>query len=315
MSGVLEELVRVFDRMAESHRQLAAHLERRLEEERAARAALEGRVRELDEGHQALSQSSLALGRLVASLQGEVEGLRAEGSRLRELDGRRVDLLTTLAHELRTPLTSVNGALGMLLADDCRAEARTDLLNIALLNTQRLMRLVATLLDFVRLEAGEFGLERKPVDLGDVVAQAVEGLAGVARDRQVEVKVARPASLPPLPGDAERLRSVITNLLENGLKFSPPGGVVEVEIADRGADVLVAVADEGPGIAPQDLDNIFDRFYRGDRQLPGTGLGLYICRAILEEHGGRIWAESRPRGSRFCFVVPRTCGPPAPPTL
>ena len=116
-----------------------------------------------------------------------------------------------------------------------------------------------------------------------------------------------------LSGDPERLKSVVVNLVENALKHSRPGDAVVAEIMDRGADVLVAVTDEGPGIAPQDLAHIFDRFYRGSQQLPGSGLGLYISRVIVEEHGGRLWAESRERGSRFCFVLPRDGNPPPAP--
>ncbi len=300
--------------MAESHRRLAAHLEGRLDEHQAARAALERRLRELDQAHQALTESSLALGRLVASLEGEVGALREESARLRDLDQRRVDLLATLAHELRTPLTSIGGALDILRSKEGGPETHPELLTIATVNTQRLVRLTETLLNFARLEAGEFGLERRPVDLGELVAQAVESLGGLAREQNVAITVARPPTLPPILGDAERLKIVAINLLENALKYSGSGQAVGLEIVDRGTDVLVMVTDQGPGIAPEDLAHIFDRFYRGRRQLPGSGLGLYICRVILEEHGGRIWAESRERGSRFCFVLPREAPPAAPPT-
>lgn len=314
MSNTLEVLVRAFERMAESHRQLAAHLEARLEEQQAARAVLERRVRELDEAHQALTESSLTLGRLVAGLEAEAGALREENARLRDLDQRRVDLLATAAHELRTPLTSIGAALDILRSNEAGPETHPELLNIALINTQRLLRLMGTLLNLARLEAGEFGLERKPLDLGELVEQSVESLGGLAREQKVAIQVARPPALPPVLGDAERLKSVVVNLLENALKHSRPGDVVGAEIVDRGTDVLVAVTDEGPGVAPEDLAHIFDRFYRGNRQLPGSGLGLYISRVILEEHGGRIWAESRGRGSRFCFTLPREGGPPpAPP--
>jgi signal transduction histidine kinase len=313
VSETLEVLVRAFERMAESHHQLVVHLEARLEEQQAARAALEGRVRELDQAHHSLIGSSLALGRQVAGLESEVGALRAETARLRDLDRRRVDLLATVAHELRTPLTSIGAALDILRSSEALPETHPELLTIGLLNTQRLVRLMGTLLNIARLEAGEFGLERKPVDMGDLVAQAVESLGGLAREQKVEIKIVRPPALPALLGDAERLKSVVVNLLENALKHSRPGDAVVAEIMDRGADVLVAVTDEGPGIAPQDLAHIFDRFYRGSQQLPGSGLGLYISRVIVEEHGGRLWAESRERGSRFCFVLPRDGNTPSIP--
>lgn len=305
VSETLEVLVRAFERMAESHRQLVTHLEARLEEQQAARAALERRVRELDQAHQSLTESSLALGRRVAGLEREAGALREENARLRDLDQRRVDLLATVAHELRTPLTSIGAALDILRSSEAGPESHPELLNIAVSNTQRLVRLMGTLLNIARVEAGEFGLERRPVDMGELVAQAVESLAVLAREQRVEIKIARPPALPALPGDAERLKSVVINLLENALKHSRPGDAVVAEVLDRGADVLVAVTDEGPGVAPEDLARIFDRFYRGNQQLPGSGLGLYISRVIVEEHGGRLWAESRERGSRFCFVLPR----------
>ncbi|HEY7676669.1 MAG TPA: ATP-binding protein [Candidatus Methylomirabilis sp.] len=313
MSETLEVLVRAFERMAESHHQLVVHLEARLEAEQAARAALERRVQELDQVHHSLLGSSLALGRQAAALESEVGTLRAEAARLRDLDQRRVDLLATVAHELRTPLTSIGAALDILRSSEILPEAHPELLNIALINTQRLTRLMGTLLNIARLEAGEFGLERKPVDMGELVAQAVESLGSLAGEQKVEIRIARPPALPALSGDPERLKSVVINLLENALKHSRPGDTVVAEIVDRGADVLVAVTDEGPGIAPQDLAHIFDRFYRGSQQLPGSGLGLYISRVIVEEHGGRLWAESRERGSRFCFILPREGNPPPSP--
>ncbi len=313
MSETLEVLVRAFERMAESHRQLAVHLERRLAEQQATRTALEGRVHELEQANQALLESSLALGRQVAGLETEVGALREESAHLRDLDRRRVDLLATAAHELRTPLTSIGAALDILRSNEASPESHPELLNIALINTHRLVRLMGTLLNIARLEAGEFGLERKPVDLGELVDQAAETLGGLAREQKVAMQIARPPRLAPVLGDPERLKSVVVNLLENALKHSRPGDAVGAEIVDRGADVLVSITDDGPGVAPEDLAHIFDRFYRGSPQLPGSGLGLYISRVILEEHGGRIWAESRERGSRFCFVLPREGGPPAAP--
>ena len=309
MSETLEVLVRAFERMAESHRQLAAHLEARLEEQQGARTALERRARELEQANQSVTESNLALGRLVAGLEAQLGALREENARLRELDRRRVDLLAMAAHELRTPLTSIGAALDMLRSNEAGPESRPELLNIALINTQRLMRLMGTLLNVARLEAGEFGLDRKPVDLGEVVEQAAESLGSIAREQKATIRTSRPPGLLPVLGDAERLKSVVVNLLENALRYSRPGDTVGAEIVDRGSDVLVAVTDEGPGIPPEHMARIFDRFYRGDRELPGSGLGLYISRIIVEEHGGQIWAESRERGARFCFVLPHQGGP------
>jgi len=306
-------LVRAFEQMAESHRRLAAHLERSLEEHQASRAALEGRLRELDRDREGLTQSNLALGRQAATLDAETGALRAENARLREVDRRRVDSLTALAHELRTPLSALAAALDLLESGFGGPEERTELLTITRLNTERLARLMGRLKDAEWLEAGDFARERAPVDLGEAVAQAVESVRGLARERGITVKVSQPPAMDPVPGDAEQVQSVVINLLENALKYSRAGDAVSVEIADQGRDALVMVTDEGPGIAPADLPHIFERFYRGDAQGQGSGLGLYICRLIVEDHGGRIWVEPQPRGTRFCFTLPRQAPPEGAP--
>ena len=290
MHETLVILVRAFEQMAESHRRLAAHLERSLEEHQASRAALEGRLRELDRDREGLTQSNLALGRQAATLDAETGALRAENARLREVDRRRVDSLTALAHELRTPLSALAAALDLLESGFGGPEERTELLTITRLNTERLARLMGRLKDAEWLEAGDF-----------------------ARERGITVKVSQPPAMDPVPGDAEQVQSVVINLLENALKYSRAGDAVSVEIADQGRDALVMVTDEGPGIAPADLPHIFERFYRGDAQGQGSGLGLYICRLIVEDHGGRIWVEPQPRGTRFCFTLPRQAPPEGAP--
>lgn len=316
MHETLVILVRAFEQMAESHRLLAAHLERSLEEHQASRAALESRLRELERDRHALTQSNLALGRQAATLDAEMGGVRVENAHLRDVDRRRVDSLTALAHELRTPLSALAASLDLLGSDFGGPEERKELLTIARLNTERLARLMGRLRDAEWLEAAAFARGRAPIDLGVAVAQAVESVRGLARERGISVKVSGPPAMDPVPGDEEQVQSVVINLLENALKYSRAGDAVSVEISDRGQDALVMVTDEGPGIAPGDLPHIFEQFYRGGAQGQGSGLGLYICRLIVEDHGGRIWVEPQPRGTRFCFTLPREApsgaAPPSP---
>jgi signal transduction histidine kinase len=244
----------------------------------------------------------------TAELEATYRELAASHTRLRELDQLKSDFLGNVSHELRTPLAAVKGYVDNLL--DGVAGPLTDkprhYLGRVRDNADRLGRMVSDLLDLTRIEAGKIELLPQALPLADVVSEVVDGLRHVAATRRVRVDL----DLPPCPtvwADPDKVHQVVTNLLANAIKFSPPGGEVAVA-AHAHAEGLVrlVVEDAGPGIPPAERERVFDKFYQvgrveGERR-PGTGLGLTIARHLVELHGGRIWVEDAPGGGA-AFVV------------
>ncbi|MDQ7857964.1 MAG: ATP-binding protein [Armatimonadota bacterium] len=228
---------------------------------------------------------------------------------LRRLERARRELTANVSHELRTPLTSIKGFAETLLAGAMRDERTCrHFLEIIDQEANRLVKLVDDLLDLSRLESKRLSLELGQVRVGDVVAEAVTKMRQLAGGRALE--------LHPAPGDVtvladrDRLAQVMTNLLDNAIKFTPDGGRIAVGWRTLNGEVEVTVADDGPGIAPADLPHIFERFYKTDRSRAaaagGTGLGLAITKHIVEAHGGRIRVASAPgQGTTFAFTLPR----------
>lgn len=214
-------------------------------------------------------------------------------------------LLNSISHDLRTPLVSITGALTSLLEDWVRLddEARTVLLETAAEEAGRLNRLVGNLLDMTRLEAGAVRIHREPRDLQDVVGAALQQLGERLNDRPVRVTL--PAALPLVPLDFVLLVHVLVNVVDNALKYSPPGSAVEISVRFTELEAQIDVADEGMGIPEEDLPRIFQKFYRVQRpsHVAGTGLGLSISKGLVEVHGGRIWAQNRPGGGIIVTVA------------
>jgi two-component system phosphate regulon sensor histidine kinase PhoR len=170
-----------------------------------------------------------------------------------------------------------------------------------------LTQMVQELLELSRIESGRAPLQLVPVPVADVVLPPVERLRPQAERAGLTLTVALPPDLPPLQADAERIQQVVTNLVHNAVKFTPPGGQVSVWAERAGDEVVVRVHDTGVGIPSDDLPRIFERFYKADRARSGggTGLGLAIARHIVQAHGGRIWVESvEGQGSTFYFSLP-----------
>lgn len=228
---------------------------------------------------------------------------------LKELDRLKSELLATVSHELRTPLASIKGYTSTLLNYDqkFRREEKRQFLHDIDEEADRLEELIGNLLDMSRLEAGVLRIEKSSVDLGRIIAEAVERARARTSRHQITFGWAGPAEIE---ADARRIRQVINNLLENAIKYSPDGGVIAVTGRIEGGSLLVQVQDEGAGLPAREVERIFDRFHRVDgelaRKVGGTGLGLAICKGLIEAHGGRIWAESPGpgRGSTFAFTLP-----------
>jgi signal transduction histidine kinase len=178
-----------------------------------------------------------------------------------------------------------------------------------LAQTERLGRLVDQLLELSRLESGDVPMLREQVSLGPLVERVLSEIEVVRARRSVELTEDLPDDLPPIYADPERVYQVLFNLLDNAVRFTPSGGRVTLSVSARNGVVDVVVADTGPGIPPEHLPRLFERFYRVDRARSrdegGTGIGLAIARSVVEAHGGRIWAESEPgKGSTFTFELP-----------
>ncbi|MBP2670181.1 MAG: multi-sensor signal transduction histidine kinase [candidate division NC10 bacterium] len=246
----------------------------------------------------------------VTDLASKIEELSALNARLQAMDRMRSELLTMVSHDLHTPLTAIKGSLEVLLHETVGIELRRELLGIAQKNADRLFRMVSDILDLARIEAGRFQGRREPFDVLTILRGTIDRLRQLSQDRGIAVTLTVPEASLMVSADSLRMEQVFTNLLGNALKFTPRGGRIDVAAEERGADILVTVADSGVGIPPEHLDRVFDRFYRvpmpAGSAVEGTGLGLSICRAVVEEHGGRIWVESQVgRGSTFFVTIPR----------
>ncbi len=234
---------------------------------------------------------------------------------LRQSERLRRELTANVSHELRTPLTSIKGFTETLLDGAMREEdTRRRFLTIINNEADRLVKLVDDLLDLSRLESKRATLDLRPVDVGALVAHAVDKLQPLAQTGGLTL------DLQSLPGvwvtaDRDRLEQVLTNLIDNALKYTPAGGRVQVSVTLEHGDVAVAVSDTGRGIRPEDVPHVFERFYRADRSRTrgpsigagsgGTGLGLAIAKHIVEAHGGRIGVRSQmDEGTTFTFTLP-----------
>jgi two-component system sensor histidine kinase KdpD len=251
------------------------------------------------------SQTALAIERAILAEEAQAAQVRVEAERLRS------SLLSSVSHDLRTPLTSITGAASTLLESDggLTAASRRDLLETISEEAHRLNRLVQNLLEMTRLEAG-VQVKKDWHPLEEVVGAALSHLERLLREHPVRASL--PKDLPLVPLDDVLIEQVLINLLENAVKYTPPGTLIEIGASAGDGAVTVEVADRGPGLPPGDVERAFEKFYRGAPEVArGAGLGLAICRAIVGAHGGRIWAENRREGGvAFRFTLPISGTPP-----
>jgi signal transduction histidine kinase len=241
-------------------------------------------------------------------------------SERRRLERMKDEFISTVSHELRTPLTSLRAALGLIQSGalDKRPEKQRQMIDVAIGNTYRLIRLVNDILDFDGAEKRQLPLNCAPVEAIDLLRRAADVAHNAATQARMEFRIDADATSPAY-ADSERLLQVLNELVTNAIKFSPPGATITLGAHDLGGnsstegaaakEICFSVADQGRGIAPEKLERIFEPFHQGDasdsRALGGTGLGLALCRSIVQMHGGLIWAESEPgKGSCFRFTVP-----------
>jgi len=271
-------------------------------------------LREMTEAAQRLAGWSAASGDQVPQVavrsRDEIGELGQAFNQMAETIGRqevlRRNLMADIAHELRTPLTVIRGDLEALLDGvfEPTPEALASVQEEALL----LSRLVDDLRALAQAEAGQLRLERQPTDMGELLRGVVSSLDLQAEEHGQALALEVAPDLPPVDADPQRLRQVVANLVWNALRHTPAGSRVTVGAARREGspgEIVVSVADDGPGIAPEELDHVFDRFWRGKRAgSEGSGLGLAIANELVRAHGGRMWAESKVgQGSTFYFVI------------
>jgi len=231
-------------------------------------------------------------------------------SERRRLERMKDEFISTVGHELRTPLTSLRASLGLISSGslDKRPEKRRHMVEMAIGSCDRLVRLVNDILDFDSVERGKLPLSCQPVEAGDLLRQAADQAEAVASQVHITLQVDAPPA--PVLADEARILQVLNELIGNAIKFSLPETMIRLAAQPAGEnEVCFIVEDQGRGIVAEKLERIFDRFQQGDssdtRARGGTGLGLALCRRIVEQHGGRLWAESLPgQGSRFLFTLP-----------
>jgi len=225
---------------------------------------------------------------------------------LRQAESARRDLVTNVSHELRTPVAALKALVETLetgALDD--REVAAEFLTRMHVEVEGLAALLEELLELARLESGRLAVRLAPLDLGPVVASAVERLHPLAVRQGLTLAASLSPDLPAVRADPGRMEQIVVNLVHNAVKFTPPGGRISVTLARRDDDVVLAVADTGVGIGPQSLERVFERFYKGDpaRSGVGTGLGLAIAKHLVQAQGGRIWAESAGQGRGATFTV------------
>jgi signal transduction histidine kinase len=224
-----------------------------------------------------------------------------EAARLRD------EVLRIVAHDLRNPLNSILLSAQMLRENKQHMDRDNalNMLEVIIRSVERANRLIQDLLDVARMEAGQLSLKRDAVDTAQLVREAVELQSGSADKKSITLAAQLPERLDWIDADHDRILQVLSNLMDNATKFTAAGGRITVRAEPQGESIRFGVTDTGPGIAPDDMPHLFDRFWQAQKGGEGSGLGLGIARGIVEEHGGRIWADSKVgQGSTFYFTVP-----------
>jgi PAS domain S-box-containing protein len=232
-----------------------------------------------------------------------------------EVDRLKSEFVATVSHELRTPMTAIKGYVDILLMGAAGAlnENQNHFLQIVTNNIDRLNILVTDLLDISRIESGRITLNPQPVDLREVAEEVIQEVMRRSQNenKPMAISLDAPKKLPPVIGDADRVRQIVNNLVDNAYNYTPHNGMIRVGLHEVNGDIQVDVQDTGVGISVEDQPRLFERFFRGEHPLvlatPGTGLGLPIVQQLIEMHHGKLWMKSSGvpgEGSTFSFTLP-----------
>jgi PAS domain S-box-containing protein len=230
-------------------------------------------------------------------------------TRFREAEELKSTFISVISHELKTPVALIKGYVGTLRREDVSWEREIVQDSLAVIEEEadRLTELIENLLDATRLQAGALSINLADVALDALAARTAERFRTQTNMHSIVVRF--PEGFPVILGDENRLAQVLSNLVSNAIKYSPEGGEIIISGEVRSEHIVVCVSDQGPGIAAMDIPHVFDRFYRASdasKTTKGAGLGLYLARAVIEAHGGRIWVDPKPgQGARICFSLPR----------
>jgi len=224
---------------------------------------------------------------------------------LEESDRLKTSLLSSVSHELRTPLSTIKAAVTSLQGETIPwdSEARLDLLSAVEEESDHLNQLVSNLLNMSRIETGALKPDRKWNDISELIRDVIHRM----RIKNHVIRIDIPKNLPLFPVDYIQMEQVFTNLLDNSSKYSPPGTMIHIQVKQKDENIaLVQITNQGPHVSEENLERIFDKFYRitASDRITGTGLGLSICKGIIEAHGGKIWAENTKDGFAFKFTLP-----------
>ena len=239
-------------------------------------------------------------------LKAKVKELERAYEELKALDRMKDEFLAMTAHELKTPLTSMLSLVRQMLDRDLGKlnEKQEKALRIVSRGTERLGGSIEKILEISKLESGQMELNKEKIQLTPLIQDVVEQMKPMARLKKITL-TQRITKLPPVEADGKRVGTVLTNLIENAIKYTLNGGRVTVEAKQRGNQILVQVRDRGMGIAKKDIQKLFTKFFQVNHTKPGAGLGLNISKMLVEAHGGKIRCESElGKGSTFSFTLP-----------
>ena len=252
-----------------------------------------------------VNQTGMAMERVILAKEANEERLKAEAQNVRNT------FLSSVSHDLRSPLAVVAGAASTLLEKEASLDrpARLELLRTIHEETDRLERIIRNVLNLTRLESGAIGVKKEWQALEEIIGVVLNRISERLNECPLELKI--PPSLPLIPFDTLLMEQVLSNLMENALRHTPTGTPIEIIVTPQKSAVMIEIADRGPGIPVNEEEVIFSKFTRGTNTRMGAGIGLSICRAIIEAHGGRIWAENRKGGGAvFKFIIPIEGTPP-----
>jgi two-component system phosphate regulon sensor histidine kinase PhoR len=258
-----------------------------------------------------LSEISLEDGRVFsaqASLIPEI-GIAVviqEITHLKELDRIKSDFVNTVSHDLRSPLTAIYGFVSLIDRVGSINEQQADFIRHIQSSVQHITSLINDLMDLGRVEAN-YDIQMEDVNLKDIINQSIENLDYQVDEKMQEMELSIPDDVPGILGNPLHLQRMVSNLLENAIKFTPPLGKISIRLRAEASQLILEVTDNGPGVPLADQPHIFDKFYRGSnlsQNTPGTGLGLSIVKSVVEKHHGRIWLESLPTGTTFTVILP-----------
>ncbi|MEK6646340.1 MAG: response regulator [Candidatus Firestonebacteria bacterium] len=278
-------------------------------------ATIETAIESLRKGATDYITKPFEMSELLSTVEKAVElrNLKSQLVTLKEMEKLKEEFMSMVSHDLKTPLTAISGAVDVLFDVTNSGETNTKkLLEIIKRQAEKMKKLINDLLDFTRMESGFVELKKQSIFVVELINDAIKELGPLAEKKKVEIKFQGSCnSETSINCDYEYIKRVFLNLLVNAIKYTPDGGMVIVYFKEEASGIKFIIEDNGIGIATENLKKVFEKFYRVDQSLvkstSGFGLGLSICRKIVEFHGGRIWVESEGinKGSKLIFTLPK----------